>query len=110
MIREFHDEISRLRQQLAEMMGGKGGSSGASGSASFAASMGSDEQDSYIKVENKEKMRAMEDTLEAEKKEMLKQFERQRQMISAKADIVEEEKVRLIEELEKRNDAEQREK
>ena len=104
MIREFHDEITRLRQQLADMMGQKGGSGGAAALAGLAGPGGmsmapGQGEDRFIPVENKEKMKEMEDALETDKKNMLKEFEKQKALIAAKADIVEEEKTRLLQEL-----------
>lgn len=59
MIREFHDEITRLREQLAQMTGGrvrtKGGPGGMSGPGGMM------EIERTVHVEDKEKMKAMED-------------------------------------------------
>jgi hypothetical protein len=59
MIREFHDEITRLREQLAQMTGGrvrtKGGPGGMSGPGGVM------EIERTVHVEDKEKMKAMED-------------------------------------------------
>lgn len=51
-------------------------------------------------------MKEMEDALEVEKKQMLKDYEKQKSLIAAKADIVEEEKTRLLEELKVKSDGE----
>jgi len=80
MIREFHDEITRLREQLAGMMGDSKG--GATNPMSMGNNMGGaggaqgKGEDRFIPVENKEKMKEMEDGLEAEKKAMMKDFEK----------------------------------
>lgn len=107
MIREFHDEITRLRQQLGEMMGNSTGTPGANpGMQMTAPGEGGVGEDRFIPVENKEKMKAMEEALEVDKKNMLKDYEKQKSLIAAKADIVEEEKTRLLEELKVKNDGE----
>jgi hypothetical protein len=110
MIREFHDEITRLKQQLASMMGDKQVSGPGGAPSSFPGQGGADEQDRFINVENKEKMKELEDKLENEKRAMMKDFEKQKALIGAKADIVEEEKARLLGELNSKNEAEQKEK
>lgn len=107
MIREFHDEITRLREQLGEMMGNKSGAPGSNpGMQMSGPGQGAPGEDRFIPVENKEKMKEMEDALEVEKKNMLKDYEKQKTLIAAKADIVEEEKTRLLEELKVKNDGE----
>lgn len=57
MIREFHDEITRLREQLAKMSGGKlnGLQMNADGVTTVV------EVEKYIFVEDKERMKQMED-------------------------------------------------
>jgi len=55
-------------------------------------------------------MKEMEDKLEQEKRAMMKDFEKQKALIGAKVDIVEEEKARLLAELNTKNEAEQKEK
>ena len=56
-----------------------------------------------VHVEDKEKMKAMEEQLEAEKRAMMKDFEKQKQKISAKAELAEEDRQRLLADLEKQN-------
>jgi len=82
MIREFHDEIQRLREQLASMTGGKFKAKSAGGQINPAT--GQVEIENVIHVEDKEKMKAMEEELEGEKKAMMKEFEKQKARISAK--------------------------
>ena len=67
MIREFYDEITNLRAQLAALSGGK--LNPGMGSYGMSGQPGSvQEVEKFIHVEDKEKMKAMEDQLEAEKK------------------------------------------
>ena len=52
------------------------------------------------------KMKEMEDQIEREKKQIRKQFEREKAKIEAKAEVNEEEKQRLVSELEVKQAAE----
>jgi predicted ATP-dependent protease len=95
MIREFHDEITRLREQLAKLSGGKlNGMVSANGEPVVV------EVEKYIFVEDKERMKQMEDQLEAEKKQIMKQFAKERALIEQKGEIAEEDRKKLLEELE----------
>jgi len=80
MIREFHDEITRLREEL-EKFGGAGATNPAN---MEGAEIGPDgeiivEQVEY--VDNTEKMKAMEAALEKEKKHIKKKFEKEKAKI-----------------------------
>ena len=109
MIREFYDEITNLRAQLAALSGGK--LNPGMGSYGMSGQPGSvQEVEKFIHVEDKEKMKAMEDQLEAEKKQIMKDFERQKASINAKVEIAEEDRQRLLAELESKNEAQQKEK
>ena len=55
-------------------------------------------------------MKAMEDQLEAEKKQIMKDFERQKANINAKVEIAEEDRQRLLAELESKNEGQSKEK
>lgn len=68
------------------------------------------EIENVIHVEDKEKMKAMEEELEHDKKSMMKEFEKQKARISAKQEIAEEERHKLISELEQKNMQQQKEK
>ena len=82
MIREFHDEITRLREQLAALSGGKlNVASGAGGMA--MAGVGDDGAPNVIMAVDEEKMAQMQDALEKDKKAIRKQFEKERQKIEA---------------------------
>lgn len=107
MIREFHDEITRLRAQLANMTGGKIRAPGGGGRVNPAT--GQVEVENIIHVEDKEKMKEMEEQLEREKREIQKTFEKQKAKISAKADVAEHERQRLLQELEEKNKQQMRE-
>lgn len=64
----------------------------------------------FVHVEDKEKMKAMEEQLENEKRAIMKDFEKQKAKISAKVEIAEEERSRLLAELETKNNQQQKEK
>jgi len=68
------------------------------------------EVERMVHVEDKEKMKAMEEQLEAEKRAIMKDFEKQKQKITAKQEIADEERQRLIADLEKKNAHQQKEK
>ena len=75
MIREFQEEIEKLKRDLEQFSGGKltfeGGQVGPNGQQIV-------EVEKYIHVENKERMKQMEDQLEKEKMEIKKKFEKER--------------------------------
>ncbi len=106
MIREFHDEITRLREQLRAMTGGKLGSD----NMDIGASEDGSDSEKFIYVVSEAKMKEIEDKIEAEKKKMLLDFERQKNSITYKVDLVEEEKARLLQDLEQKNENQQKEK
>ena len=92
MIREFQDEIARLKAELEQFSGGK---------LNFDGPIGPDgkqiiEVEKYVHVENKERMKAMEDQLEKQKLEIKKQFEKERIKIQQQAEMAEEEKNALL--------------
>lgn len=75
MIREFQDEISRLKAELEQHSGGRLNFDG--------AMVGPDGQqfvevEKVVHVENKERMKAMEVQLEKDKLEIKKSFEKER--------------------------------
>ena len=89
MIREFQDEIARLKAELGQFSGGRFNFEG--------ASIGPDGQtiievEKFVHVENKERMKAIEEQLEKEKMDIKKQFEKERIKIQQQAEMAEEEK------------------
>ena len=106
MIREFHDEITRLRAELQKY-------GGADILNMENAKKGPDGQlivEKIVHVDNPEKMKAMEDELEKEKKQIKKQFEREKQKIMAQTEMDGEEKKKLMDELNKKEEAQNKEK
>ena len=109
MIREFHDEITRLREEL-EKFGGAGATNPAN---MEGAEIGPDgeiivEQVEY--VDNTEKMKAMEAALEKEKKHIKKKFEKEKAKIQQQTQLNDEEKQKLLDELAKKEESQNKEK
>ena len=106
MIREFHDEITRLRAELEKY-------GGANLLNMEQAQKGPDGEiivEKIVHIDNSEKMKKMEEQLEKEKREIKKSFEREKQKIMQQTEMNGEEKQKLMEELNKREEAEQKEK
>jgi len=94
MIREFHDEITRLRAELEAFSGGK-----INFDPSGATVQGEGGTQTVTQVEHyvdPSKMKELEDNLEKEKKNIRKQFEKERSKIEAQEQIAEEEKMKLL--------------
>lgn len=107
MIREFQEEIERLKAELNQFSGGKLNFDG--------ATVGPDGQtiievEKYVHVENKERMKQMEDQLEQEKLNIKKKFEKERRKIQQQVEMAEEEKAKFLEELMQREDQQNKEK
>jgi len=76
MIREFHDEITRLREQLAALSGGKLNVQGSGVNAGGLSGM--DQETNIIMAVDEEKMAQMQEALEKDKLAIRKQFEKER--------------------------------
>lgn len=87
MIREFADEITRLRQQLSAFSGGKIDFSNVQLGEAGGGTVTNVERKQVTYVENKEKMRAMESQIEAEKKEIRKRFEKSKAKVMAQTEL-----------------------
>lgn len=101
MIREFHDEITRLRAELAKY-------GGANLLNMEGAKTGPDGQivvEKIVHVDNSEKMKLMEKEIEKEKESIRQQFEKEKNKIMQKTEINQEEKKKLMEELTKKEEA-----
>lgn len=68
------------------------------------------EVENVVHVEDREKMKEMEEQLEKEKKQMMKDFEKQKAKIAARQEIADEDKGRLLQDLEDKNKIQQKEK
>mmetsp|Transcript_73529 Transcript_73529/g.102099 ORF Transcript_73529/g.102099 Transcript_73529/m.102099 type:complete len:154 (+) Transcript_73529:478-939(+) len=110
MIREFHDEITRLRAELEAFSGGKINFDPNSGSSAIQGSGGTETVTQVEHYVDPNKMKELEDNLEKEKKNIRKQFEKERSKIEAQEQIAEEEKMKLLTELKSREEVAQKEK
>ena len=95
MIREFHDEITRLRQQLAEF----GGSNLLNMENAVKGPDGELIVEKIVHVDNSEKMKMMEKALEKEKDEIKRKYEKEKNKIMQKTEMNQEEKNKLMAEL-----------
>lgn len=100
MIREFHDEITRLREQLAAASGGKLNITGEPGMQGAAGGGETIIEKKMVVGVDPERIKEMEAQLESEKKSIRKEFEKQRAKIESKAAVTEEERAKLLSELE----------
>ena len=105
MIREFHDEITRLRAELEKYGGANPG-----GTQPVLDANGDYVVEKVVYVNNKEKMAKMEEDIEKEINQVKSTFERQKELIRQQTQIDEQEKKRLMEELEKKEKAQHKEK
>lgn len=108
MIREFHDEITRLRAEL-DKYGGGIDMSGAGGEQTVGPD-GEIIVEKVVHVDNTEKMKEMEKQLEKEKKAIKKKFENEKSKIMQQTEMDEEEKKKLMDDLKIREEAQQKEK
>ena len=99
MIREFHDEITRLREQLAQLSGGKLNMNNPAGMP-VDPNTGEAAGPNVVVAVDEEKMAQMQDALEKDKKAIRKQFEKERAKLEAQTAITEEEREKLLSELE----------
>ena len=101
MIREYQNEIQRLRMLLDQSGGNLPGSLGAGSSII---------KEKIIKVEDKEKIKKMEELLENELKNIKINADEERKKIEEQKNIAEEERIRILERLKKREEEEAKEK
>ena len=102
MLREFQEEIQRLKAELDQFSGGKfrldgEGPVGPNGQQIV-------EVEKFIHVENKERMAQMENMIEKEKQQIKKEFEKERNRIQQLNEIADGEKKTLLEELKVKED------
>jgi len=91
MLREFQDEISKLKAQLEQFQGGAPGSMGPGG-------------ERIVKVQDEKRIKEMEEKLAKEKEEIRIKAEEERKKIEAKKNLAEEEKQKLLEDLKKKEE------
>lgn len=96
LLREYQEEIQKLKEQLDALNQGK---SPDEVMKTMGVMSGNTVMEKEVFVEDKEKMREFEDRLALEKEEIRKAAENEREQIANMANRSEEEKKRLIEEL-----------
>ena len=107
LLREYQDEITKLREQLAQLNNGMDPAElmkqrGIMGNPNII--------EKIVQIEDKEKMKEFEDKLEAEKVAIKENAEKEKLNIENQANLKQEEKKKLIEEIRKREDAEEKTK
>ena len=107
LLREYQDEITKLREQLALLNNGMDPAElmkqkGIMGNPNIV--------EKIVQIEDKEKMKEFEDKLEQEKKEIKDKAEQEKLNIENQANLKQEEKKKLLEEIRKREDAEEKAK
>lgn len=103
MLREYQEEIAKLKEALA-MAGGAGG--GAIANFTGSGPMGQ----KIIKVQDEEKIKEMEEKLAREKEEIRIKAEMERKKIEQEKTMAEDEKLLLLEKLNKKEDEERKQK
>ena len=107
LLREYQDEITKLREQLAmlnsgvdpnELMRAKG----VMGNTNII--------EKIVHVEDKQKMEDFQQKLEIQKQEMRKKAQDEKEQIEKQANMKKEDKARLLEEIRKREEAEDKSK
>ena len=104
MLREFQEEIQRLKAQLELAGKGKGGMPSMGGLQMGPGGLGEPqiiEVEKVVHVEDAEKRKELEEKLELEMKQIKEQAEEERRKIEQQTFLAEDEKKRLLEELKK---------
>lgn len=101
LLREYQDEISKLKEQLSAL---NKGMKPEEIMMKHGVMAGNTVTEHEIYVEDKEKMAEFEMKLKQEKEEMKANAEMERQMIENQANLQAEEKVKLLEEIQRKED------
>lgn len=105
MLREFQDEIIRLREQLSQINSGADPSQlGIKGLKTVK------EVEKVIEVKDEAKLKELEAKLKAEKDQIKASAEEERRRIEAEKNLAEEERVRLLEELRNKEESQEKSK
>jgi len=99
MLREFQDEITNLKNQLAQFQG-SGGPIGKAGPGG----------ERIVKVQDEQRIKEMEAKLAQEKEEIRLKAEEERKRIEAQKNLAEEEKNKLLENLRKQEESQKESK
>jgi len=105
LLREYQDEITKLRSQLQMLNNGVDPTElmkqrGVMGNV----------VEKIVHVEDKERMKEFEEKLHNEKEEIRKKAEMEKEQIKSQANLEDEEKKKLLEEIRKREEAEEKSK
>lgn len=103
LLREYQDEISRLRAAL-ELQGGSGSSAPFGMGSSSSGPSQVIQVEKKVFIEDQQKIKELEDKLEKEKELIEKNAEAEIKKIEAQRNLAEDEKQRLIEKLRKQED------
>lgn len=106
MIREFHDEITRLREELAKY----GGTNLLNPAQGQVGPDGEIIVEKIVHIDNSDKMKMMEKEIEKEKAEIKKKFDKEKNKIMQQTEMNQEEKKKLMDELMKKEEGQQKEK
>lgn len=102
MLRQFQEEIQRLKAQLAQIGGG---------ALPNAAVVQNGEEivvEKIVKIEDEERIRKMQEELDKEKGDLLKWADDERKKIEAQKNLAEDEKLRLLKELKEKEETERK--
>lgn len=108
LLREYQDEVQKLREQLLMIQSGVDPSEimkkhGVLGKQII-------EVEKVVRVEDKEKMREIEDRLQREKEDIKVRAEQEKQRIIQEKNLKEEEKLQLLDQLKKREEDQEKAK
>ena len=106
LLREYQEEITKLKEQLNALNQGKTPDE----IMAMHGVIGNTVQEKEVFVEDKEKMREFEERLAKEKEQIREKAEEERKMIENQANLKEEEKKKLIEELHKQEEEKEKAK
>ena len=106
MIREFHDEITRLREELAKY----GGTNLLNPAQGQVGPDGEIIVEKIVHIDNSDKMKMMEKEIVKEKAEIKKKFDKEKNKIMQQTEMNQEEKKKLMDELMKKEEGQQKEK
>lgn len=106
MLREYQDEITKLKMQLANFAMGGGG--GGDGQQIFFNTDGTTVIEKIVKVEDEEKIRMLEEKLVREKDEIKRQADAEKKAIEMTAEMAIEEKKKLMNAIEAKEDEQEK--
>lgn len=97
MIRQYQEELQKLKQELEEQMKGYSGQGGVGGINKIT-------DEKIVRIENKERLSEIQIKLDKEKEELKKQSEKEKKELEDKLNLAEDEKLKYLEELKKKQE------